>query len=97
MGKNYSALSKSIIDYVGGTENIISLYHCITRLRFKLKDESIAQKIPMKLRRFPVSCPSSKQIISTKSLLEMKWKMSIKRSWLTMTLKAPWDQTSRKH
>ena len=44
MGKNYSALSKSIIDYVGGTENIISLYHCITRLRFKLKDESIAQK-----------------------------------------------------
>lgn len=53
MGKNYSALSKSIIDYVGGTENIISLYHCITRLRFKLKDESIAQKNTDEIKKIP--------------------------------------------
>ena len=45
MGKNYSALSKSIIDYVGGTrEYQLVFITVITRLRFKLKDESIAQK-----------------------------------------------------
>lgn len=27
-----------IIDYLGGEQNIISLFHCITRLRFNLKD-----------------------------------------------------------
>lgn len=41
MGK-YEQLSKDIIANVGGKENISSLSHCITRLRFKLKDESIA-------------------------------------------------------
>ena len=38
----YEALAKSIIENVGGTENINNLTHCVTRLRFKLKDESIA-------------------------------------------------------
>lgn len=41
MGK-YINLSKDIIKNVGGKENIIGLTHCITRLRFKLKDESLA-------------------------------------------------------
>ena len=41
MGK-YTNLAKDIVTNVGGKENIISLKHCITRLRFKLKDESIA-------------------------------------------------------
>lgn len=43
MAKNYSALSKEIIEKVGGCENITSLSHCITRLRFVLKDESKAK------------------------------------------------------
>lgn len=38
----YEALAKSIIENVGGTKNINSLTHCVTRLRFKLKDESKA-------------------------------------------------------
>ncbi len=38
----YENLAKEIVKNVGGQENIISLVHCITRLRFKLKDESIA-------------------------------------------------------
>lgn len=38
----YEALAKSIIENVGGTENINNLTHCVTRLRFKLKDESKA-------------------------------------------------------
>lgn len=40
--KNYEQLAKDIIFNVGGNENINSLSHCITRLRFKLKDESKA-------------------------------------------------------
>lgn len=41
MGK-YQTLAKEIIQQVGGKENVISLTHCITRLRFKLHDESKA-------------------------------------------------------
>lgn len=38
----YDGLAKIILNNVGGKGNIISLTHCITRLRFKLKDESKA-------------------------------------------------------
>ncbi|MDF9842250.1 MULTISPECIES: beta-glucoside-specific PTS transporter subunit IIABC [unclassified Paenibacillus] len=38
----YEQLAKAIIKNVGGKENVNSLTHCITRLRFKLKDESKA-------------------------------------------------------
>lgn len=41
MGK-YKDLAKDIIKNVGGKENINGLTHCVTRLRFKLKDESKA-------------------------------------------------------
>ncbi|MGL6107839.1 beta-glucoside-specific PTS transporter subunit IIABC [Romboutsia sp.] len=41
MGK-YKELAQDIIKNVGGKENINGLTHCITRLRFKLKDENIA-------------------------------------------------------
>ncbi|TDW16950.1 PTS system beta-glucoside-specific IIA component (Glc family) /PTS system beta-glucoside-specific IIB component (Glc family) /PTS system beta-glucoside-specific IIC component (Glc family) [Breznakia blatticola] len=41
MGK-YEVLAKRIVKEVGGAENINALTHCITRLRFKLKDESKA-------------------------------------------------------
>ncbi|WYP26442.1 beta-glucoside-specific PTS transporter subunit IIABC [Alkalihalobacillus sp. FSL W8-0930] len=39
----YEQLAKEIIEKVGGKENVNSVVHCITRLRFKLKDESKAQ------------------------------------------------------
>ena len=42
MAKDYNALAKSIMDNIGGEENVISLAHCVTRLRFRLKDESKA-------------------------------------------------------
>ena len=38
----YEQLAKDIIKNVGGKENVNSLTHCVTRLRFKLKDESKA-------------------------------------------------------
>lgn len=47
MGK-YEKLAKEILENVGGKENINSLTHCITRLRFRLKDESIANDEALK-------------------------------------------------
>ena len=41
MGK-YAELAKVIVENVGGKENVANLNHCITRLRFVLKDESKA-------------------------------------------------------
>jgi PTS system beta-glucosides-specific IIC component len=38
----YTELANDIVDNVGGKENIVSLTHCVTRLRFNLKDESKA-------------------------------------------------------
>lgn len=38
----YEKLAKDIIKNVGGKENVNSLTHCVTRLRFKLKDEKKA-------------------------------------------------------
>lgn len=41
MGK-YDDLAKRIIESIGGKENIISLTHCATKIRFCLKDEAKA-------------------------------------------------------
>ena len=41
--RDYAGLAKSIVELVGGTENIESLHHCQTRLRFGLRDEDKAQ------------------------------------------------------
>lgn len=50
MSKNYDVLAQDILEHVGGRDNVISLVHCITRLRFKLKDESIADTDYLKNR-----------------------------------------------
>ncbi|ABX75743.1 PTS system, beta-glucoside-specific IIABC component [Lactococcus lactis subsp. lactis NCDO 2118] len=42
MAKNYDELAQDILGHVGGRDNVNSLVHCITRLRFRLKDESKA-------------------------------------------------------
>ena len=43
MASKYDGLARIILQNVGGKSNIVSLTHCVTRLRFKLKDESKAQ------------------------------------------------------
>lgn len=47
MGK-YTNFATSILNEVGGTENVINVTHCLTRLRFKLKDESKANEEVLK-------------------------------------------------
>lgn len=44
MRKKYTELAKAIVKNVGGKENITNVYHCQTRLRFSLADESKADK-----------------------------------------------------
>lgn len=38
---DYASVAKKILQRVGGAENVTGLVHCMTRLRFNLKDESI--------------------------------------------------------
>ena len=45
---DYKPLVKKIIENIGGKENVISVIHCITRLRFTLKDDSIANDVKIK-------------------------------------------------
>ena len=42
MTSKYDGLARIIVQNVGGKDNIAGLTHCVTRLRFKLKDESKA-------------------------------------------------------
>lgn len=42
MSKEYISLAREIVNKVGGEANINDVYHCQTRLRFKLDDESKA-------------------------------------------------------
>lgn len=44
MAKDYQALAGEIIKGVGGEKNVDSLSHCVTRLRFVLKDKGKADK-----------------------------------------------------
>ncbi len=39
---------KKIIEYVGGQENIVNAWHCMTRLRFDLKDRTLIQEDKVK-------------------------------------------------
>lgn len=42
MAQKYDGLSQIILQNIGGKENVTSITHCVTRLRFKLKDEDKA-------------------------------------------------------
>lgn len=43
--KNYKETAKSILDFLGGNENVVSAAHCTTRLRLVIKNESIVNKV----------------------------------------------------
>ncbi|WP_214770332.1 MULTISPECIES: beta-glucoside-specific PTS transporter subunit IIABC [unclassified Exiguobacterium] len=43
----YDQLAKAIIESVGGEQNVSSLVHCATRLRFVLKDKAKADKLKL--------------------------------------------------
>lgn len=41
---DYKAMSKDILEYVGGSENLANVNHCATRLRLKLKNSEVVNK-----------------------------------------------------
>lgn len=43
MAKNYTEMSKQILDLIGSKDNVSRAYHCITRLRFNLKDKGLVR------------------------------------------------------
>lgn len=45
---NYEILAKSILEKIGGKENVSNLTHCATRLRFNLKDNKKAKTSEIK-------------------------------------------------
>lgn len=48
MNMKFEELASDILRHVGGGENINSVVHCATRLRFKLKDDSLADAETLK-------------------------------------------------
>ena len=38
MSKNYAALAQQIVAALGGVDNVVAVTHCMTRLRFVVKD-----------------------------------------------------------
>lgn len=40
MSKNYAALAGSVVNALGGVDNIAAVTHCMTRLRFVVKDDA---------------------------------------------------------
>ena len=42
--EHYNTLATAVIELVGGEENIEKVMHCVTRLRFNLKDRALADK-----------------------------------------------------
>lgn len=41
--KKYESLVNEIVDLVGGKENISFFTHCVTRLRFNVKDKGLVR------------------------------------------------------
>ncbi len=68
MAKDYTDLATDIVAHVGGKENISSLKHCVTRLRFGLKDERKADTDYLKARDGVVTVVQ--QVVNIKWLSE---------------------------
>ena len=39
---DYENIAKQILQHIGGKENVVTVIHCMTRLRFTLKNEAVA-------------------------------------------------------
>lgn len=57
--KNYEKLAQSILEKIGGKANISNLAHCMTRLRFTLKDASLVQTQELKEMSGILGCKSA--------------------------------------
>ena len=52
MSKNkFQKLSENIVNYIGSKDNVTYFVHCVTRLRFNLKDKSLSK--PEEIEKLP--------------------------------------------
>ena len=79
MAEKYDDLARSILENVGGAENVASVAHCITRVRFKLKDESRANTAKIEALKGVI------QVIQPTASTRWSWatssRTSTTRSW----------------
>lgn len=61
-------LGEDVVGLVGGKDNILSISHCMTRLRFKLRDDSKAE-IPRRSSLMRASSRLSTRTASIRSSL----------------------------
>ena len=66
---DYENTAKKILQRVGGKDNVINLVHCMTRLRFTLKDESIVDDEAVKKTKGVMGI--MKRVDNIRLLLEM--------------------------
>ena len=48
MSKNYATISRSIVEAIGGGDNVAAVTHCMTRLRFVLNDSTSINSAALK-------------------------------------------------
>lgn len=51
MIKDYTGLANKILELIGGKENVTYFTHCITRLRFNIKDKNIVNMDELKVQK----------------------------------------------
>ena len=78
----HQALAKKIIDHVGGKENISSLVHCATRLRFKLNDNQKANAQALK------QCPGVIMVVESGGQFQVVIGNDVGDVWQAVCVKA---------
>ena len=63
MAEKYDDLARSILENVGGAENVASVAHCITRVCFKLKDESRANTAKIEALKGVIQANGQYQVV----------------------------------
>lgn len=71
----YTEDAKALLEYVGGTDNIQAVTHCVTRMRFVLFDEKKADV--ERIEEIPLSKVLLLNLVSSRLLLEMMFSCSI--------------------
>lgn len=74
---DYKKLAERILEKLGGKENVESVVHCMTRLRFVLKDESQVDDEQVKKIKGVIGV--MKKSGQYQLLLVMKWRQFIKK------------------
>lgn len=77
---DYQKTAREVLRSVGGNENVYSVIHCVTRLRFKLKDNQLPDK--EKLNRLTVLLPSWKVAANSRWSSGMRFPKYTRLFWI---------------